>query len=50
MKITDDQYFDGRISSVMLSVKILPINCVFYTDRINSLIKLFNGVVFFFKA
>ena len=50
MKITDDQYFDGRISSVMLSVKILLTNCVFYTDRINPSIKLFNGEVFFFKA
>ena len=45
MKITDDQYFDRRISSVMLSVKILLTNCVFYTDRINPSIKLFNGVV-----
>jgi hypothetical protein len=50
MKITDDQYFDRRISSVMLSVKILLTNCVFYTDRINPSIKLFNGEVFFFKA
>jgi len=45
IKITDDQYFDRLIPSMMLSVKILPTNCVSYTDGINSLIKLFNDIV-----
>jgi hypothetical protein len=45
IKITDDQYFDRLIPSMMLPVKILPINCVSYTDGINPLIKLFNGIV-----
>ena len=43
--ITDDQYSDGQISSVRSSGKILPMNCVSYTNRINLLVKLFNGVV-----
>jgi hypothetical protein len=41
-EITNDQYSDGRI----LSVKILPTNCMPYTDGMNPSIKLFNGVVF----
>jgi hypothetical protein len=45
MGITDDQYSGRRIPSVMLSVKMLPMNCVSYTDGINLLVKLFNGVV-----
>ena len=40
--ITDDQYFDRRI----LSVKMLPTNCVPYTDGMNPSVKLFKGVVF----
>ena len=40
-KITDDQYFDGRI----LSVKMLPTVCVPHTDGMNPSIKLFDGVV-----
>jgi hypothetical protein len=44
-KITDDQYSDGQISSVRSSGKILPMNCVPYTNGMNILIKLFNGVV-----
>lgn len=44
-EITDDQYSDGQISSVRSSGKILPMNCVPYTNRINLLVKLFNGVV-----
>jgi hypothetical protein len=43
--ITDDWYSDGRILSVMLSVRILPTNYVPYTDGINLSIKLFNSVV-----
>jgi len=43
--ITNDRYFDRRILSVMLSVRILPTNCVSYTDGINLSVKLFNGVV-----
>jgi hypothetical protein len=45
MEITDDQYFDRQIPSVRPSVKILPTNCVSYTDRMHPLVKLFNGVV-----
>jgi hypothetical protein len=37
--------YDRRILSVMLSVKMLPTNCVSYTDGINPSVKLFNGVV-----
>jgi hypothetical protein len=33
------------IPSVMLSVRILPTNCVPYTNKMNPSIKLFNGVV-----
>jgi len=40
-EITDDQYCDGCI----LSVKILPMNCVSYIDKMNPSVKLFNGVV-----
>ena len=43
--ITDHQYYDKRIPSVRLSVKMLPTDCVPYTDRINPSVKLFNGVV-----
>jgi hypothetical protein len=43
--ITDDQYFNGQISSVRLSVKILLTNCVPYTDEMNPSVKLFNGIV-----
>jgi len=43
--ITDDWYSDGRILSVMLSVRILSTNYVPYTDGINLSIKLFNSVV-----
>jgi hypothetical protein len=45
MKITDDQYSERHISSVMLSVKIFQMNFVSYTDKINTSVKLFNGVV-----
>jgi hypothetical protein len=41
--ITDDQ--DGRIPSVMPLVRILPTNCMPYTDGMNPSVKLFNGVV-----
>jgi len=41
--ITDDQ--DGRIPSVMPLVRILPKNCMPYTDGMNPSVKLFNGVV-----
>jgi hypothetical protein len=40
-KITNNQYSDGRIPSV----KMLPMDFVPYTDRINPSVKLFNGVV-----
>jgi hypothetical protein len=43
--ITDDQYSDRRIMSVMLSVKMLPMSFLSYTDGINPSVKLFNGVV-----
>jgi hypothetical protein len=45
MKITDDQYFDRRISSVRPLVKVLLMNCVSYINKIYPSIKLFNGVV-----
>ena len=45
MGIADDQYSDRHIPSVMPSVKMLPTNCVFYTDRMHPSVKLFNGVV-----
>jgi hypothetical protein len=45
MEIADDQYSDRHIPSVMPSVKMLPMNCVFYTDRMHPSVKLFNGVV-----
>jgi len=41
--ITDDQ--DRRIPSVMPLVRILPTNCMPYTDGMNPSVKLFNGVV-----
>jgi len=44
-RITDDQYSGRRIPSVMPSVKMLPTNCVSYTNRMNPSIKLFNGVM-----
>jgi len=44
--ITDDHYSDGQIPSVRQSVKMLPMNCVPYTDGINPSVKQFNGVVF----
>jgi hypothetical protein len=47
MGITDNQYSDRWISSVMLSVKTFPTNYVSYTDGIISSVKLFNGVVKF---
>ena len=40
-EITDDQYSDGRIRSV----KILPTNCVPYTNGMNPSVKPFNGVM-----
>jgi hypothetical protein len=40
-EITDDQYSDERIRSV----KILPTNCVPYTNGMNPSVKPFNGVV-----
>jgi hypothetical protein len=40
-EITNDQYSDGRIRSV----KILPTNCVSYTNGMNLSVKSFNGVV-----
>jgi len=43
--ITDDQYSNGWIPSVRPLVKILPTDCVPYTDGINPSVKLFNGVV-----
>jgi hypothetical protein len=45
MGITDDQYSDRHVPLVMLSVKMLPMNCVFYTNRMHPSVKLFNGVV-----
>jgi hypothetical protein len=48
-EITDDRYSNGRIPSVMPSVRILLKNCVPYTDGINPLVKLFNGVVISFE-
>jgi hypothetical protein len=48
MGITNDQFFDRQISSVMLSVKNFSTNCVSYTNRIIiPSVKLFNGVVEF---
>jgi hypothetical protein len=44
-KISDDQYFDGLILSIILLVKILLINFVHHTDGINPSVKLFNGGV-----
>ena len=44
-RITDDQYSGRRIPSVMPSVKMLPTNCVSYTNRMNPSVKLFNGVI-----
>jgi hypothetical protein len=44
-EITDDKYSDEQIPSVRPSVKILPTNCIPYTDRMNPCVKLFNGVV-----
>jgi hypothetical protein len=44
-EISDDQYFDGLILSVILLVKILLINFVHHTDGINPSVKLFNGGV-----
>jgi len=44
--ITDDQYSNRRILSVMPSVKMLPTNVLSYTDGMNPSVKLFNGVVF----
>jgi hypothetical protein len=35
-----------NISLVMPSVKLLPTNCVPYTNKINPSVKLFNSVVF----
>jgi hypothetical protein len=43
--ITDDQYSDRHILSMRPSAKILPTNCVFYTDIIIPSVKLFNGGV-----
>jgi len=43
--ITDDQYSDGRIPLVVPSIKMLPMNCVSYTDRMHPLVKLFNSIV-----
>jgi len=43
--ITDDRYSDERIPSV----RILPKNCVPYTDGINPSVKLFNDVVISFE-
>jgi hypothetical protein len=43
--ITDDQYSDRHIMSMRPSAKILPTNCVFYTDIIIPSVKLFNGGV-----
>jgi len=44
-EITDDQYSDERISLVRPLGKMLPMDFVPYTDGINPLVKLFNGVV-----
>jgi hypothetical protein len=44
--ITDDQYSNRRILSVMPSVKMLPTNVLSYIDGMNPSVKLFNGVVF----
>jgi hypothetical protein len=43
--ITDNQHSGGWIQSMRLSVTLLPMNFMPYTDRINSSVKLFNGVV-----
>jgi len=43
--ITDDQYSNRRIPSV----KMLPMNCVSYTDGMNPSVKLFYGIVSFFS-
>jgi hypothetical protein len=40
-EFTDDYYIDGRVPSVIIS----PTEFIPFTDRINSSIKLFNGVV-----
>jgi hypothetical protein len=45
-RITDDQYSNRRILSVMPSVKMLPTNVLSYTDGMNPSVKLFNSVVF----
>jgi hypothetical protein len=45
MGITDDQYSNKQILSVMQSVKCFPTNCMSYTDEINPSVKLFNGVL-----
>jgi hypothetical protein len=43
--ITDDQNSNRQTPPVGLSVKILPMSCVSYTDEMNPLVKLFNGIV-----
>jgi len=45
MGITDNQYSNRWIPSVMLSVKKILMNCVSYTNGNNLSVKLFNGVV-----
>ena len=49
MGITDDQYSDRLIPSARSSVKMLPTNCVSYTDGMHLSVKLFNGVVLDFE-
>jgi hypothetical protein len=45
MRITNDQYSDRRFSSVTLSVKFLPTECVSYTDRNIPSVKMLNVIV-----
>jgi hypothetical protein len=49
IRITDAHDFDGFVSSEIPSVIILPTVCVPYTDGINLLVKLYNGVVDYLK-
>ena len=44
-EFTDDYYTDGRVPSVSPSIIISPTEFIPFTDRVNSSIKLFNGVV-----
>jgi len=45
IRITDDHDSDGINPSEIPSVKLLPIVCVFYTEKNNLSVKLYNDTV-----